>query len=155
MAGASPEVQLEIIDYMAEKAELFYGIGNTEAMFYALPKSEQSAFLKQHPELKEYWNEWKDDAVNALSNDAWYYIASDSKIEKARYGDKYEAAYRINYDAFSPDLTLAIMQTNLLDRKLGDGAKRQLTAMWEADGKPFGSFAAWLERVLGAFAIEQ
>jgi hypothetical protein len=90
-----------------------------------------------------------------MSNDAWYYAASDSKIEKARYGDKYEAAYRVNYDQFSPDLTLAIMQNNLLDRNLGDGAKRQLTAIWEADGKPFGTFAAWLERVLSAFMIQQ
>jgi hypothetical protein len=154
MAGASPEVQFEVIDYYAERATYFPGVKWTEAVYYTLGKGEQRTFLKQHPELKAYWS-WNDDAVADMSNDAWYYAASDSKIEKARYGDKYEAAYRVNYDQFSPDLTLAIMQNNLLDRNLGDGAKRQLTAIWEADGKPFGTFAAWLERVLSAFAIPQ
>jgi hypothetical protein len=147
------EVAMEVYDYRAERALRYPRIKLTEDAYYDTPKAERKAFLKQHPELKEYWD-WNDATKDELSTAAWYYVESDSKINKLRYGDSYQAPYYVDYDKFSPDLTMALAQMGILNGRLGSGARAQLKRVWENEGRPLKTFDAWLEMVTAAFVLE-
>lgn len=153
--GAPPEVQFEVYQYRAEKARLFPMISVTQAMYYNLAsKADRSAYLRQHPELKAYWD-WSRERKDELSAPAYYYVVGESGIEKLREGDRYQEEYRIDYNSFSPELSFAIAMNTMAGRGLSDGARQELYRLWNADGKPFGSFDEYLQRVLDAFSYSQ
>lgn len=152
LAGAPIEVVAEVYDYYAERATLFPFITVTQAEYYNLPKNERSAFLRQFPELKDYWD-WSKERKDMLSNAAYPYVVGESGMEKLRAGDDYEAPYRVDYDSFDPALTLALASATMTRSRLGEGAMKKLRQQWEREGKPLGSFEAWQQVVLGAFTV--
>jgi hypothetical protein len=151
LAGAPPDVQAEVYRYEAAKSLEFPMIQLTNDMYWNLGKSEQRAFLRAHPELKDYWD-WEKEAVKYLSAQAFYYVKGESGIEKLRQGDDYEAPYYLDFDKFSPPLVLEIARETLVGGRIGAGATRALRAIWEGEGKPLQSFDAWLARVMDEFS---
>ena len=90
-----------------------------------------------------------------MSSDAWYYVKGKTGIDKARYGDDYEAPYYIDYNKFTPMQSLQLAQAAITRGKLGAGTVASLRSVWEAEGKPLGTFDAWLAFVRGKFNIMQ
>jgi GGDEF domain-containing protein len=151
--GAPLEVQMEVYDYRAEKAELFPLIGLKNDYYWTLDKVGQKAYLRANPDLKDYWD-WNRERVDELSTAAFYYVKGEMGIEKLRDAS-YEAPYQVDFRKFDPALTLEIGRQTLMGRQLGSGALASLRLMWEREGEPLGSFDEWMEEVLYAFAPQQ
>jgi hypothetical protein len=151
--GAPLEVQMEVYDYRAEKAELFPLIGLKNDYYWTLDKVGQKAYLRANPDLKNYWD-WNRERVDELSAAAFYYVKGETGIEKLRDAS-YEAPYQVDFRKFDPALTLEIGRQTMMGRQLGSGALASLRLMWEREGEPLGSFDKWLEEVLYAFAPSQ
>lgn len=151
LAGAPPDVIQEVYNFYADRAVLFPMVKIIEAQYFNLEsKREKSLFLKENPMLKEYWD-WKKQAENGLSAQAFYYVKGESGLDKLREGENYKAPYRIDYDRFSPELSLLLASASMTGRPLGDGTDKVLWEMWKADGRPMGTYEAWRREVLRAF----
>lgn len=151
LAGAPPEVIQEVYNFYADRAVLFPMVKVIEAQYFNLDsKREKSLFLKEYPMLKDYWD-WKKQAEDGLSAQAFYYVKGESGLDKLREGENYKAPYRIDYDRFSPELSLLLASAAMTGRPLGDGTDKVLWEMWKADGRPMGTFEAWRREVLQAF----
>lgn len=149
MAGAPAEVQAEVYRYWGERAQKFPGISSTQDRYYSLSKPERKAFLKQHPELKAYWD-WKEKAEKNLSGDAYYYAKGAGAVEKLAQGKDYRADYEPDVSGFSNTLTLEIARAALANGRLGSGAQRALKAEY-AKQRPPVNYDDWLAMVMQQF----
>lgn len=147
LSGADPWTQEEVFQFYAEKSDLFPLISITQDRYYSLSGMEQKKFLKQHPELKEYWD-WNRERKKMLSNDAFMLVESEEGLKKLREGKDYEKTYYVDYDKFKPDVLSTLAQAALLNRPIGQGTNQALYEMWVKEKKPLGTFNAWLAVVM-------
>jgi len=146
---ASPEVQLEVIQYRAEKARLFGGVDKLWNEYWSLGKKERAAFFKANPMMKASLD-WQDAMQQTLSQEAFMFVASDKTLGKMRFGENYKEPYRMDFDKISPELGAAIARNVLLGKQLGDGANMALKELWISEGKPL-TFEVWLKMVLDGY----
>jgi hypothetical protein len=138
----SPEVAAAYSQYQAERDRLYPNYYSIQNQYYALPKGKRSAFLKQFPELKKYW-EWKAS-----------YAKKHPEIQGALASASAEASYE---SATQPEISNEVMrnmQPELITQlsayfmtgeNLTPGAWMALQRLWENQGRPFGDLQSWID----------
>jgi hypothetical protein len=120
-------------------------------MYYAKPAgTERKAFLKEYPELKDYWSFRR--AYMAANPDAIPYIQSTESTAEDVLGEDYEDKYGVNFKPDPKDFTTPLVTTLMAyyatNKPLGKGSYDTLMRIWKKNGRPGGTFEVFLNYVL-------
>lgn len=74
---AGKQASTKYDEYIQEKNQLYPEVGNLLTIYYDLPQAMKDPYLKQHPEIREYW-EWRD-LVIGLNPELIPYMVSETK----------------------------------------------------------------------------
>lgn len=154
IAGLPPEVQGYVYQYRASRDNSFPGIFETQEKYYSFENSAQKkAFLKQHPELSEYWDmrtQWAAQMPAA----APYILGEESLRNRIDpQSDKavsYQGATQKatisaqDIEGFDPALTRQLFSWAFTGEPLTRGARDELYRQWELQGKPGTTFEKYL-----------
>ncbi len=77
LQGLPLDIQTYVFRYRAERDARFPSIFDTQDKYFTLNKNERKAFLKQHPELPEYWD-WRKQMAAAFPKAAAYILSEES-----------------------------------------------------------------------------
>ncbi len=125
----SPEITQVTDLYAEEKSEKFPNYYAEQSMYFTLPYSERTAFLRNNPDLKEYWD-WK-----GKWNDAY------PEYKDFFNGNVYKT---IDTSSWSPQLLYYVQDYAMTGNDLPEGAMSLLHQMWIKEGKPYGSLESWV-----------
>lgn len=161
--GLPPEIQAYVYQFRSARDTQFPGIFDTQEAYYAQPEgAKRRAFLKQHPELSEYWDmrtKWAADMPAASP-----YILSDESLRNRITGDSGTSS-PVTYnkpaqntatvtaqdlEGFDPALTRQLFGWAFAGQQLSKGAREELRRQWELAGQPGGSFEKYLAMVRNA-----
>jgi hypothetical protein len=124
-----PQVTQYTDAYFAQRKEKFPNYYQTEQGYYNIPKSERTAYLMAHPDLKQYWN-WKDSWAQA-----------HPELVPIFKGQVFK---EVDTSGWSPYLVDYVSQYAMTGDKLGKGATAALTQQWIMAGSPYGDVQSWL-----------
>jgi hypothetical protein len=155
--GVDPEIAAAVYGFKAERAQRFgRDIFDVQDGYFDLQtKREKAAYLKQHPELTQYWD-WQKVAM-AQNPAIIPYIKGDQSIANAVLGQGWEDTYSLeNVDlaSFPPALVGQLTGAFLAGGKLSTGARAELRRIWERSGRPGGDLDTFIELLrqnVGAF----
>jgi len=135
-----PEIQYydesvtEVTDAFFEgRTENYPNYFNLQQTYYSLPRSEQSLFLTQFPELKEYWG-WKDK---------WYRNYPD--LKKILNSEEFR---RVDTSTWSPMLLDTVRYAAMTGESIPTGAQSLLHQVWMNEGQPYDEFDNWLKNMV-------
>jgi hypothetical protein len=145
------EVYDQVQGYYNTRDRLFPGILDIQNMYYAKPAgTERKAFLKEYPELKDYWSFRR--AYMAANPDAIPYIQSTESTAEDVLGEDYEDKYGVNFKPDPKDFTTPLVTTLMAyyatNKPLGKGSYDTLMQIWKKNGRPGGTFEVFLNYVL-------
>lgn len=160
--GLPQEVQAYVYQFRADRDTKYPGIFDTQTAYYNLSNSAQKkSFLKQHPELSQYWDmrtQWASDMPTAAP-----YILSEESLRNRITGDSgttsavtynKPAAQPVvtaqDLEGFDPALTRQLFGWAFTGESLSLGARKELRRQWELAGEPGGDFEKYLIAVKGA-----
>lgn len=129
-----PEAVTGITDqYFEQRREKFPNYYEEQAGYYALPKSERKGYLREHPNLKAYWD-WKS---------SWY----DTYPEYVPIfnGNAFD---RVDTSGWMPGLEESVREAAMAGGSLPDGARAALMNEWILGGQPMGNFDTWVTSVV-------
>lgn len=145
LRGAPPQVQQAVYEYRSQRTQMFPDIFTTQDKYYSLTGTAKKNYLKQHPELSEYWN-WQRSFLGR-NPEAIPYIKSTEQIASAVLGEDY-TDYQVDPAQFDPVLIRQLMGYFYGNQPLSSGARQMLRRVWEKNGKPMGSLDAYINKVL-------
>ena len=123
--GLPQDVQQTVYQYRADRDNQFPGIFDTQTQYFAMqPGAQRKAFLKQHPELANYWDFKRQYA--ASNPKAAPYIQSEESMSKDIMGQQYDQALSQLMVQFSPELKRALAGYLYANQTLTAGATQEL-----------------------------
>lgn len=158
--GLPQEIQAYVYQFRSERDNRYPGIFDTQDAYYNLQNSAQKkSFLKQHPELSEYWDmrtKWAADMPTAAP-----YILSEESLRNRIAGESSTVVYNQpsqntatvtaqDLEGFDSALTRQLFGWAFAGQQLSQGAREELRRQWELAGEPGGSFDKYLAAVRGA-----
>jgi hypothetical protein len=129
----SPDITNITDKFFADRTAKFPSYYAWEQGYYSLPKSERPVFLRQHPELKQYWT-WKD---------SW--VKGHPEMKTIING---QAFARVDTTNWPPTLSNIVTNSALTGDRLPAGARAMMERLWIQQGKPYGSLNSWLTGVV-------
>jgi hypothetical protein len=116
--------------YFAQRREKFPNYYQVEQGYWNLPKSDRTAYLLAHPDLKQYWS-WKDSWANA-----------HPELVPIFKGQVFKT---VDTSTWSPALVDYVEMYAMTGERLGKGATAALTQQWIMAGNPYGDMQVWLD----------
>jgi len=173
--GLPEDIQRYVYKYRAERDQRYPNIFDTQETYFTLNQSQRKGFIKQHPELTDYWDFRRQRAADFPKAAA--YIMSEESLSaeildedrvgyskgsstggytsgysNATYSDGraaegYHPPYLTAYELklFSRPLMMQLLARFYRNEKLLSGANNEITTIWEQLGKPFGSLDDFIE----------
>jgi len=141
-AMSQPAPQMKMYDqnttaitdkFFSDRTAKFPNYYEQQQGYYALPKSEQVAYLAKTPGLKAYWD-WKD---------AWYQ-------NYPSYVDIFNGKVyaQVDTSGWPPSLETFVQEYALTGERMPNGAWKALEQVWIGEGKPFGNMQSWLNNTV-------
>lgn len=115
--------------FFEQRATRFPNYYEQQAGYYALPRSEQAAYLLKNPEYADYV-EWRNN---------WY--DAYPQYKPIFNGDAFD---RVDTSTWPPMLEDFVRVYAMTGQKLPSGAYKSLEQVWIEQGQPMGSFKSWL-----------
>ena len=173
--GLPEEIQVYVYKYRAERDARYPNIFDLQDQYFQLSSTQRKAFLKSHPDLPEYWDWRKqmaaafpkaspyilseeslaaeildDDYVSYSSSNSGGYVGGNSgtpTYSDGRPATGYHPPYLTSSELkrFGSPLVMQLMARFYRNEKLMPGAYREITAIWEQLGKPFGNLEDFIE----------
>ena len=153
--GLPNQIQAAVYKYRADIARLFPDIYSIQNHYFSLTNSnEKKAYLKDKPELTEYWDYRREYA--AAYPQAAPYILSDESLAKYILGEDYRGSSTTKQtmtskpievpapESLDPALLRLLASYFFGGRELTSGARAELDRLWKAAGEPAGSMENWL-----------
>jgi hypothetical protein len=125
-----PQVTQYTDAYFSQLREKFPNYYQTEQGYYNIPKSERTAYLMAHPDLKQYWN-WKDSWSQA-----------HPELVPIFKGQVFK---QVDTSNWSPALVDYVQMYAMTGERLGKGATAALNQQWIMAGSPYGDMQSWLD----------
>jgi hypothetical protein len=125
-----PQVTQYTDAYFSQRREKFPNYYQTEQGYYNIPKSERTAYLMAHPDLKQYWN-WKDSWSQA-----------HPELVPIFKGQVFK---QVDTSNWSPALVDYVQMYAMTGERLGKGATAALNQQWIMAGSPYGDMQSWLD----------
>ncbi|CAK0744646.1 hypothetical protein CCP3SC15_1310001 [Gammaproteobacteria bacterium] len=116
--------------YYKQRREKFPDYYQVESGYYNIPKSERTAYLLAHPDLKQYWT-WKDKWNSAYP-----------ELSPVFKGQVFKT---VDTSGWSPYLVDYVAQYAMTGEKLGKGAQKALEQQWIMAGRPMDNMQSWLD----------
>ena len=129
----SPAVTTVTDEFFNQRTKKFPNFYEEQTGYYALPKSERSAYLLKTPGLKEYWD-WKD---------AWY-----KKYPQYVPIFSGKAFQQVDTSGWPPGLVDYVISYAYTGKKLPSGAYKALEQQWILEGMPMDDLKSWLDAVV-------
>ena len=126
--------------YQDERNELFPAYWLAQKKYFDLPYNQRKGFLKQFPELVQYW-EWKREY--AARNPIIAPVLAANSIEAQM---ETETRGVVNVGNFDPTLLNQIQYSVYTGANLTPGAWMALEYQWRKLGEPYGKLETWVER---------
>ena len=124
-----PNVTKVTDQYFRLRGEQFPNYYEVEQGYFAIPKSERASYMREHPELKKYWD-FKDKWQKAYP-----------EYEPILRGQVFK---RIDTSQWSPLLLDYVGMYAMTGEPLGKGAWKALEQQWIMAGSPYGDVKSWL-----------
>lgn len=124
-----PNVTKVTDQYFRLRGEQFPNYYEVEQGYFAIPKSERASYMREHPELKQYWD-FKDKWQKAYP-----------EYEPILRGQVFK---RIDTSQWSPLLLDYVGMYAMTGEPLGKGAWKALEQQWIMAGSPYGDVKSWL-----------
>lgn len=151
----NPEVLAQVEDFYQKRSELHPNYRFLQTTYFQLPedpKSIRKGFIKQYPELKEYW-EWKDDYYKKYPLVKQYQDESGKRYQESQgiYTDMKlpdtdpQEQMKTTLEEISnnePALLMQLMFSVYSGNDVEGGAKTMLNYLWIANGSP-GTYEEW------------
>lgn len=142
--GMPQDLQQTVYTYRAQRADLFPNIDQVQEAYFNA--ADQKAYLKQHPELREYWD-WRK-AMAGANPKAAPYILSDQALQKAIMNNKSPEVSQEIMAKMSPNLVKQLLASFYAKESLRAGAVEELQDLWEEAGQPYGSLDTWIVKAI-------
>jgi hypothetical protein len=138
MADTGSPAENQILDWYYQQREQLFGanITDTQTRFYALPKANQKAFLKLHPELQTYWD-WNKGVKQQYPR--------LGELTKEKYERENLAKFEIDVKDISPPLNNRLLGYFYSGQPLEYGARSELNRLWNKYGKPTETLDQFIE----------
>lgn len=152
LQGVDPKVQQQVYLYNTEKDRLFPTISQSWNEYYALPAGQaRRQYWSTHPELERYIA-WKKDILAEFPGIEEYitYTEPTKGGLSEAYTDRYQQPI-IDLKSLPPSV-LNAMYDYFSGEGMTAGVSSYLRDMWESQGRPQGSFQAWIESLRNMFA---
>lgn len=143
----SYEVPSEVEAFREERNRLFPDYKNLQDTYFSLPedpKNIRKSFLKDFPELKDYWD-WKSDYYDANPIVKKYQEEVKSKFDSGDVANIMDVAESIT--TTEPALLMQLTFNYYSGRDVEGGAKTMLNYLWIANGRP-GNFEDWVREIM-------
>jgi hypothetical protein len=151
----NPEVLAQVEDFYQKRSELYPNYRFLQTTYFQLPedpKNVRKGFIKQYPELKEYW-EWKDDYYKNYPLVKQYQDESGKRYQESQgiYTDMKlpdtdpQDQMKTTLEEISnnePALLMQLMFSVYSGNDVEGGAKTMLNYLWMANGSP-GTYEEW------------
>ena len=134
----SKDIATSYDQYVKEREAMFPLYYSLQTAFFDLPKSEQSAFLKSNPSLKEYWD-WKEK-YEIDHPELSPVFASQQMVDVSKNPD-------VTLKGFDPEL-LKQLNDYYSGIQMTSGAWEMLGYEWEQLGRPYGTLKKWMSKVI-------
>ncbi len=152
LQGVDPKIQQQVYLYNTEKDRLFPTISQSWNEYYALPAGQaRRQYWSTHPELERY-SAWKKDILAEFPGIEEYitYTEPTKGGLSEAYTDRYQQP-TIDLKSLPPSV-LNAMYDYFSGESMTAGVSSYLRDMWESQGRPQGSFQAWIESLRNMFA---
>jgi hypothetical protein len=116
--------------YIQQRYEKFPNYYEVQQGYFNVPKSEQTKYLFEHPDLKKYWD-WNDSWKEAYPN-----------LEPIFKGQVFK---EVDTSMWSPALVDYVEMYAMTGERLGKGAQKALEQQWIMAGSPYGDMQSWLD----------
>jgi hypothetical protein len=138
MADTGSPAENQILDWYYQQREQLFGanITDTQTRFYALPKSNQKAFLKLHPELETYWD-WNKGVKQQYPR--------LEELTREKYERENLAEFEIDVKDISPPLNNRLLGYFYSGQPLEYGARSELNRLWNKYGRPTETLDQFIE----------
>ena len=169
--GATPKESAMIVAYRNARRQMFPNYYEIQTRYFALPEGERSTFLRNHPELGQYWDWNKQQKANNpiiskfVGAESYYVGPREDYLRRFPQLKQYwqwkndmEARYpdlvgyfsgkiykNVDMSTWNPVLVEQLSYYALANQKLSDGSLALLKQLWIQAGEPYGSFSAWLD----------
>lgn len=148
LSGLPVEITWSIYQYRAARDRLYPDLNQEQDEYFSLDTSKRSAYLKQHPDLAEYWD-WREKMAAAQPKIAPYLLSEDTLKEKILAQAPKTSTLNASVLAqFSPELIQALTAAAYANRNVGEGAYLELKKAWNDNGQPYGSVNDWIQRAV-------
>ena len=137
-----PQIAQAYTAYQEEKNSRFPNWYAIQQQYYNLPKNERGAYLKNHPELSEYWT-WKREY--AANNPSIQPILAMQSAENDIPTNQKGGFTQEELSQMPEELFPQLLSHFMLGSDLGPGAWTYLYYMWNSAGQPYGDMNKWLE----------
>lgn len=138
MADTGSPAENEIYDWYYDEREKLFGedIAAVNKRFFALPKENQKAFKKLHPELELYWD-WNRGIKQQYPRLA--------ELTSEKYERDNLAEFEIDPKDFSAPLTNRLLGYFYSAQPLGSGTRSELNRLWVKYDKPTKTLDEFIE----------
>jgi len=143
--GLPQDLQAGVYTYRAQREELFPSIDQVQDGYYQ-EGIDQKAYLKQHPELREYWD-WRK-AMAAQSPKLAPYILSDQALQSAILNNRGSGLSSEAMAALDPVTTKHLLAFFYAREPLRAGVMGDLDDIWQAEGQPYGDIDVWIQKAV-------
>lgn len=149
LAGLKPEVARWMAQYYADRGSMFRDIFTTQDAYYALEKNQRKGYLKDHPELEQYWT-WRR-SFQAQHPEIIPFVNSVEKVAEGVLGKDYKdsQATGVDLQALPKDIQQDLFGYAVYGSRMPNGSYSYLRYQWEHAGRPMSSFNTWLGALVG------
>jgi hypothetical protein len=143
----------KIDSYNAERNYYFPNYYDAQNEYYSYPEgsADRRKVLKEHPELKQYWSwnrQYKADHPDL--QDYWDQQKAQAE-EPADLTVNMQDYQNMVESSSTPMLNRQLLAYIFTGDSMSEGATQQLKRIWEANGKPGGTFKEFLATVKAAY----
>jgi len=139
----SPEIAAAYTKYQEERDSKYPNYYAIQDQYYKLPSgSQRKAFLRQFPELKEYWD-WKHKYAQDHPE-----IQGIMESKRAEQQSQPQGMDQAILDNMQPELVEQLMTYFMVGENMTPGAWMALQRIWEQNGSPYDDIGTWIEREL-------